>query len=787
MGRIADLASGWTVDSEAPSSVPARESGPTRRKAKTVPPPPPGSLERRELEANFTELIEGNALDDDRDDDHSEQDHSDDEARTKELRAEPDIQDLRARGDAPPRRPERRSSPPPVPVPGRVQRPTGGVPTAIAASRVSGPATAPLAANRVTGPVPTAKPRASGSAPKHATGPVPTAVGDARSGRAPIDLSALPEDERTKENRGAVGTKNERSGPLTTNAASGTIGGDTPPPIFDRAAIAAGARNAAKSVQAAAAGTGPTERAKGTPSPGSYTDPARMLTVPVGEFDEGATVMEQQDKLRQAYSQSTMKREGSQVELPTVVNAPAAELLRQEAAERMRDSSGDAEEHDWSSSKTKTYDRAAADDDMDGSLREVLPRRADHGHDDHDDDQAFADDARSDKTAISVPSQGPSVGRAPSGTLRAPAALPRHRGALGDLRYVFTVISGVRSANAELAEIAVKQATRQQSRRHHLVILGRTAVALPDLRPGQPRRKTPSSPGLPISASITANAGFDHPALGPAREELSKIEDQRSQHAGHVVAADAELVRVGKDREAKAKQYVADRNAVDAELASLTKKLEPLQKDVIRVKKRATDLHDSLRRLDAKIAAAEASRTTANGGKLDPAVVQAEIATLKADRKAIQADEPVIAGELDALNPRVAALEAARTEAERLRAELERAELEDQRRVEEMLTAIGAKRKVVDRAAADAEALRDKVLFALGERLYVDRPDELSAQLAPIDAIDVEHGGAERRMMELREITSSIMRWKLARGIALIVVLLAGLGALTYWLLDRYG
>src|SRR6185369_9937391 len=107
-----------------------------------------------------------------------------------------------------------------------------------------------------------------------------------------------------------------------------------------------------------------------------------------------------------------------------------------------------------------------------------------------------------------------------------------------------------------------------------------------------------------------------------------------------------------------------------------------------------------------------------------------DIATLKADRQSVTRDEPVIAAELDALNPRIAAIEGARTELRRKRAELEKAEREDQRRTAELLEAIGAKRKVVERAAADAETARDTALFELGDRLYVDRPKALAAQLS---------------------------------------------------------
>jgi len=196
-------------------------------------------------------------------------------------------------------------------------------------------------------------------------------------------------------------------------------------------------------------------------------------------------------------------------------------------------------------------------------------------------------------------------------------------------------------------------------------------------------------------------------------------------------------------------------------------------------------MHESLHRIDAKIAATEGSLTQAKGKKLDRAQVQAELATLRADRKAIQGDEPALAAELDALDPRIAAIEAARVEAKRKRAELEAAEHDDQRRVEELLAAIGAKRKVVDRAAADAEAARDKVLFQLGDRLYVDRPSELASQLAPIDEIDVEVGIADRRMMELREILASVDRFKLARGIALLAIIVGGIGALAVWWVYR--
>ena len=677
----------------------------------------------------------------------------------------------------------------------------------------------------------------------------------------PPDLSTLPEGEKTKENRGAVGIKPpkgglpDHGGSLTTNAVSGTIGGDTPSPIFDRAAIAAGQKGALVTERvgdrapggppggsgptrmnqggSVGTGTGPSTPARGTLKPGAFagqpprpsmplprpTSPSQMIvddsleeelpeielspagprfTVPVGEFDHGETPPEQ-DKLRAAYSQATIKR-GAETErspghrakpeatdqrsegsaerdgrgdrmkdgllaasallgvaepAPAAVRLASAELRLDETAVQVR---GNALFNDSSGSSTGRFERGFERGD---------PTRG---------DPTLGDD-RGDATALSTPGSG----HAATGTLRSSAALPRKRGIAGDLRYVATVVFGVREANRELAVLQAKQATRQQSRRHHLVTLGRTAVTLPEWIGPDPGK----------AGTLVGGAGggdgsdrAEHPALGPAREQLSSVEEERAQHAGHVAAADAELTRVRRDREAKAKQYLADLAALDAELLAIGKKLEPLDKEAAGIKKRAADLRDSLRRIDDKIASTEASLTSVKAGKLDHAAVQAELATLKADRKAIRRDEPGLAGHLDALSPRIAALEAARGEAQRKREELEAAEQEDQHRVEELLTAIGAKRKVVDRATAEAEARRDKILFQLGERLYVDRPEHLIGQLAPIDEIDVEFGIAERRMMELREIVSSIDKLKVARGVALIVLILGAIGALTFWVIS---
>jgi len=354
---------------------------------------------------------------------------------------------------------------------------------------------------------------------------------------------------------------------------------------------------------------------------------------------------------------------------------------------------------------------------------------------------------RGDPTSLGDPTVAQiNTSAAGAGTLRAQATLRRKRGIGGDMKYVITALFGVRKTRLELDALEAKQEVRQQSRRRHLTTLGRAAATLD---------------------------GFDHPALGPAREVLSGVEDERGRHAGAVAEADSELMRVRRDRDAKATEHRAELGALDTEVADIEKKLEPLIKEIAGVARRAEDLRASLRKLDNKIANTEMSQHSVSGG--NRATIQAELATLKADRVAVQRDEPKLAAELDALNPRVAAHESKRSDARKRKTEIEKAEIDDQRRSDELLAAIGAKRKVVDRASNDAETLRDKVLFELGERLYHDHPDDLGPQLAPIDAIDVELGTGDRRVMELKEILASLDKVKLARGIAVFVLLFAAI------------
>jgi hypothetical protein len=448
--------------------------------------------------------------------------------------------------------------------------------------------------------------------------------------------------------------------------------------------------------------------------------------VPIGEFDSGNS-NDPDDKLRVAFAHATQQQSiadailGIPPQPATVVKETPIGVLLDETAARIRIDSAKPN-HDPS---TARFERG---------------------------DPTTVGETRDDATEI----QAPSETKARGGTLRAHAMLRRKRGVMGDVWYVFTALVGLRSAKKELVKLEHDQTVRQTSRKRHLVTLGRTA--------------------------ITADA-LDHPALGKSRDALQVVEDERSKHAGAVAASDAELERTRRDREAKAKTFATETAKTLQELAELAKKLEPLEKEASAVRKRGTVLKEQLRDIARRITETEALLVSVKGEKMDRAGIQAEIATLKADQRSVQRDEPAIAAELDALDPRIAAITAARTEAEKKQAERQKSEDEDQRRTIELYEAIGAKRKVVERAAAEAEAARDAVLFELGERLYVDRPAILGAQLSPIDRIDLELGESDRRMMELREIVSNIDRWKIARGTAVIILVLAAVGSFTAWLL----
>ncbi len=362
------------------------------------------------------------------------------------------------------------------------------------------------------------------------------------------------------------------------------------------------------------------------------------------------------------------------------------------------------------------------------------------------------DDQRGDATIVNATGSGVNL----AGSLRAAPQLPARRGLGGDVRYVFTAMFGASRARRELAQIETEQLERQKLRRERLITIGKSAI---------------------ISES------FDHPAVAKAREEFADVEEKRSGYAGQVAATDAELQHVARGRETKAKQTLLDIAELEKQASDISTKLAPIEKDHGTVKKRANELREQLAKIDDKIAATEASIVSVKTPRQDRAAVGADLATMKADRAAVQRDEPIIAAQLDELAPRIAKLEAERSAALASIAEKKATEAADAKRSVELVDAIKAKRKVVERATADAEAQRDALLVTLGDRLYVDRPRTMTANLEGIDELDMAYGTTDRRAMELREILSSIDTWKVVRGAVVILITVLALVAAVVWFL----
>jgi hypothetical protein len=359
---------------------------------------------------------------------------------------------------------------------------------------------------------------------------------------------------------------------------------------------------------------------------------------------------------------------------------------------------------------------------------------------------------RSDETELRA--AGPQVADAGiAATLRHAPSLPRRRGLWGDLRYVFTAWRGGRRARRELAALELEQIEREKTRRRHLTTIGRAAATSAELDQTQIRR---------------------------TRDNLVVVDQERSTHASQVGSSDVEMEAVRRDRASKALAHRDEVEALELEQAQLLQKLEPMQRESAAARRRATDLRNALSKLDGRIRNVEAGR----GKWADSAAQAAELAAVRAERQMVARDEPIIAAQLDSLVPRIASIEATRERLRRKVIERKEEEEEDRKRSDELLSAIGAKRRVVERATGDAEKARERMLSELGERLYVDRPANLSAHLAPIDSLDLELGAAQRRMMDLREILASVDRWKVARGLIWWTLLLGAIGAAVWFYLQ---
>jgi hypothetical protein len=152
-----------------------------------------------------------------------------------------------------------------------------------------------------------------------------------------------------------------------------------------------------------------------------------------------------------------------------------------------------------------------------------------------------------------------------------------------------------------------------------------------------------------------------------------------------------------------------------------------------------------------------------------------------AERRSLAQEEPLVAAEIDDLEPAIAKLIAACGEARVKAARLEKEQGEAVARTAEKVAAARAQRVVDERAEAELAQAQEDALRALGERLGVERPPELAARLRGIEEHEVVIATLERRHLELTELLRAVDRFALVRGVVLLLAILVGLAALLVW------
>ncbi len=330
--------------------------------------------------------------------------------------------------------------------------------------------------------------------------------------------------------------------------------------------------------------------------------------------------------------------------------------------------------------------------------------------------------------------------------LRAPASLPRKRGWFGDVKYVFTALFGVASARRELAEVGRKLDRERAERSEALASM---------------------------SSALLDDKTCVLPVVVDTRKQLEAIRLRRRQPAAAVTSAAAEIDALEEER-SRAKTIAADATAeLEAEFSDLRGRLAPLERDGSRVRKKATDLQVAITDVDEKIANQSAAAASAR----DRASAEAALAANRAERSRLVAREPVLAAEMDDFEPKIANLTADRAAVEDKISGLRQGEAEAVVRSREKIEAIRAGMAVEERTLVDADDEAAQLLLDLGESLGGDRPPQLADELAPIDEFDLFIATLERRAIELREIVDGVSRAAVARGVGVIVVVLALVGA----------
>ena len=372
--------------------------------------------------------------------------------------------------------------------------------------------------------------------------------------------------------------------------------------------------------------------------------------------------------------------------------------------------------------------------------------------DDREEEEATLHSPPGGAPAESRSERGRKVGNT-TGTLRVLPTLPRRRGLVGDILYVHTAFFGVAGSRRELAAVEKKLETEKTARDRRLVELARGALA---------------------------DGELESSTLAGGRDEFIELEDKRSRRAGAIAAADEEIAALEREREQERTRATRELAALKREIQTIEEKLEPLERKAQAARRKATRLRQTLAELDKRIERHEASlpgeQARDRGGE-----VEADIASMRAEREEFAQEEPAIAAELDDLEPAIASLSSARTDARARAAKLESGEAAAVVRTAEKITAARARRAVEERARGELEREQDEALRGLGERLNVERPRDLLIRLKPIEEHEVAIATLERRRVELGELVAGVDRWAFARGLLWIALILGAVGFAVLW------
>jgi len=346
-----------------------------------------------------------------------------------------------------------------------------------------------------------------------------------------------------------------------------------------------------------------------------------------------------------------------------------------------------------------------------------------------------------------------------TGTLRVLPTLPRRRGVLGDIMYVHTAVFGVAGSRRELAAVEKKLSVEKKERERRLIDVARQAVA---------------------------DGELDSRTLEGGRDELLALEEKRSRRAGAIAAIDEEIATLERERDEERTRTRRSLDGLKREIQTILEKLEPLERKAQTARRKATRLRAQLAELDRRIEREEASlpgETARDRG----AEVESNIASMRADREEVAREEPVIATELDDLEPAIASLTSAKADAQSSASKLEAEEQAAVVRTAEKLTAARARKAVEERARAELERDQEDALRALGERLNVERPHDLLLRLKPIEEHEVAIATLERRRVELGELVAGVDRWAFARGLLYIAFTLGAVAFALLWFLVLRG